>query len=59
VSQETCHRRSHARAQQAGCPDVAEPVAPNREAVRGKRRQLAVTASLPQVSPCPSRLVPT
>jgi len=34
---------SHARAQQAGCPDVAGPVAPNREAVRGQRRQFAVT----------------
>jgi len=59
ASQETCHRRSHARAQQAGCPDVAGPVAPSREAVRRKRRQFAVTASLPQVSPCPCPLVLT
>jgi hypothetical protein len=43
ASQETCHRRSHARAQQAGCPDGARPSAPNRGAVTGKRRQFAVT----------------
>ena len=50
---------SHARAQQAGCPDVAGPVAPSRSAVGAKRRQFAVTESLPRVFSCPSLSVMT